>query len=322
MKRNGTVQLLDFAPGAADFAADVCRGLSQPRKRLPAKYFYDRYGSELFEQICELPEYYLTRAELATTRHYAADMAAHLGPRCALIEYGSGSSLKTDALLDQLVEPAAYIPIDISRAALLEAAERVAAKYRAIDVLPVCADYTRRFTLPTLAGGCRRKVVYFPGSTIGNFHPRQAVRFLSRVRKLIGRCGGLLIGVDLVKEPQLLHAAYNDAAGTTAAFNVNVLARINRELGGNFRLHRFAHYAFYNPRAGRIEMHLVSLCDQVAHAAGELFHFREGESIFTEGSYKYTLDGFENLAAEAGLSVERIWLDAERLFSVQYLEVR
>lgn len=310
--------LHDFAPAKDDFRSQVIHGLRQTRKHLPCKFFYDRRGSELFDQICELPEYYPTRTELGIMTRHAAEMAEALGPRCRIVEYGSGSSTKTRLLLDHLTDPAAYVPLDISREHLLEASHRLAERYPGLQVLPVCADYTSRFALPG-AVGARRTIIYFPGSTIGNFEPHDARSFLMAAAQRAGVGGGLLIGVDLKKDPNTLHAAYNDAAGVTAAFNLNLLTRINRELDGDFDLHQFDHYAFYNPRLGRIEMHLASRCVQTAAVGAGRFDFREGETIFTESSYKYTLSGFASLAAASGWRVEKIWTDEQRMFSVQYL---
>jgi len=313
-------RLHDLHPAHDDLRAQVLHGLSQKRRQLPCKFFYDRRGSQLFDQICELDEYYLTRAELAILRRHVGEMVAALGKRCRLIEYGSGSSLKTALLLDELQDPAAYVPLDISHEHLLDAACRLAAQRPALNIVPVCADYTRPFSVPD-CDGALRTVIYFPGSTIGNFEPHEARAFLRSAARQCGGGGGLLIGVDLKKDPKLLHAAYNDARGITAEFNLNLLHRINRELEGDFAIDRFAHYAFYHPRLGRIEMHLVSRHDQEATAAGTRFSFRDGETIFTESSYKYTLAEFESLAAAGGWTLRNVWLDEQRLFSVQYLTV-
>lgn len=311
----------EHAPQKADFRAQVLHGLGQSRKHLPCKFFYDRRGSQLFDQICELPEYYLTRTELGILEAHVQEMADAIGARCLLVEYGSGSSRKIRLLLDHLRDPAAYVPFDISREHLLDAAARLAAAYPRLNILPVCADYTRPFELPA-CDGASRTVVYFPGSTIGNFDPHEARAFLRAAADRCGPGGGLLIGVDLKKDPAVLHAAYNDAAGVTAAFNLNLLVRINRELDGNFNLDRFAHYAFYNPRLGRIEMHLISQADQVVTIGGHRIAFGEGETIFTEGSYKYTLGEFQSLARSSGWEVQTVWTDPRELFSVQYLRVR
>lgn len=313
------LHLLDFEPRTSHFRSDVIRGLGRQQKRLPSKYFYDQRGSILFDQICQLQEYYPTRTELAIMRSHVGEMGETLGEDCLLVEFGSGSSLKTRVLLDHLQSPAGYVPIDISRAHLIAAARGLARRYPGLDIRPVCADYTSTFRLPQSCEEASRVVVYFPGSTIGNFNTRQAVAFLKRTHGLCGTGSGLLIGVDLKKDPARLHAAYNDADGVTAAFNLNLLTRINRELDGDFVLDAFAHYAFYNPRRGRIEMHLASLEKQSATAAGQRFDFAQGKTIFTECSHKYTIGQFADLAADAGYRLEHVWTDDQQLFSVQYL---
>jgi dimethylhistidine N-methyltransferase len=311
--------LHDLAPDRARFRDEVWHGLATPQKTLPCKYFYDARGSALFEAICELPEYYPTRTELSIMERHAGAMAERLGRGCLLVEYGSGSSRKTRLLLDRLREPAGYVPIDISRAALAASARALAAAYPALEVIPVCADYTEPFELPPAAARVSRRGVYFPGSTIGNFTPPQAQRFLARMGRVAGAEGALLVGVDLKKDPAVLERAYDDAAGVTAAFNANLLARINRELGGTFSLSRFRHRALWEPRAGRIEMHLVSTERQSVLVAGRRFDFDPGETIHTESSYKYDLAQFEALAAGVGLRVREVWTDAAGRFSVQYL---
>ena len=316
------VQVLDYAPKLGSFRDEVVAGLRKPRKELPSKFFYDEEGSRLFEAITELAEYYPTRTELGIMRAHAGEMAALLGPDALLVEYGSGSSLKTRILLDHLRRPAAYVPLDISGAHLAQSAAALAAAYPHLEVLPVCADYTASFALPAPTRPAARTVVYFPGSTIGNFDPGPARRFMEHVAGVAGPGGGLLIGVDLRKDPVVLHAAYNDARGVTAAFNLHLLARVNRELGSDFELAAFRHYAFYNPTERRIEMHLVSLREQQARVGGEEFAFSVGESIWTESSYKYSLDDFARLASATGWAVERVWTDAGALFSVHYLVAR
>jgi len=337
--RADLMEMLDFEPDTTSFYAEVVAGLRQPVKTLPCKFFYDQRGSQLFDEICELAEYYPTRTELGIMRDRIAEISALLGGHCRLVEYGSGSSIKTHILLDHLTNLAAYVPVDISRSHLLRSARRLACDYPELTIQPVCADYTDFFDLPPLpatcltppllgAGGLHeqsvgppRTVVYFPGSTIGNFLPDQAREFLAGVVAQCGQHGGLLIGVDLKKDPRILHEAYNDASGVTAAFNLNVLRRINRELDGDFDTDAFAHYAFYNPVIGRIEMHLVSMASQTARIGDELFRFREGETIHTECSYKYSLHEFADLARSAGFAVRGVWTDSEDLFSVQYLTV-
>lgn len=304
------------------FLRDVLEGLQREPKSLPSKYFYDARGSRLFDAICRLDEYYLTRTELAIMREHAAEMVECLGGRCALIEYGSGSSLKTQMLLDHLKPGSTYVPIDISERHLEQSAARIARKYPAIFVHPLCADFTGKIELPVLAGEGDRRAVYFPGSTIGNFDPAAAVKLLKQIRRLIGADGGLLIGVDLRKSRDILESAYNDGRGITARFNLNLLRRINRELGADFDLEAFEHSAFFNADDGRIEMHLVSAADQTVHLQGRSIRFCRGETIHTENSYKHTLRGFGQLAAAAGLSVERVWCDAAGLFSVQCLAPR
>lgn len=314
------MQLLDFEPAAEDFLTCVLDGLGRAEKSLPCKFFYDAAGSRLFDRICELPEYYPTRTELAIMRAYGDEMAETIGEGCAIIEFGSGSSLKTRVLLDHVRSAGAYVPIDISRTHLLSAARRLAAAYRNIPILPVCADYTQEFDLPALHG--LRPVIYFPGSTIGNFEPDGAVAFLDGVRRRCGEGSGLLIGVDLKKDPAILHAAYNDTAGVTARFNLNLLERINRELDGDINPERFVHYAFYNPQCGRVEMHLLSRVHQEFRVAGRSIGLAEGETIHTENSYKYTSDDFGRLADRAGYELVRTWTDARRLFSVSFLVSR
>jgi L-histidine Nalpha-methyltransferase len=298
---------------------EVLRGLRSPQKELPCKLFYDHTGSELFEQITSLDEYYPTRAELRILRSSAEDMAARLGAECLLIEYGSGSSTKTRLLLDKLTRPAGYVPIDISRDLLAASAAELAHTYPDLVVVPVCADYTGSVQLPTPLPKHARRIAYYPGSTIGNFVPEDARRFMVRMGDVCGRDGGLLIGVDLKKDPLMLHRAYNDALGITAAFNTNILVRLNRELGANFAVDQFRHYAFYNPVFARVEMHLVSLVEQTVRVANVDIRFERGESIWTEASYKYAPQEFAALAAGAGWHVEQVWTDDRGLFSVQYL---
>ena len=315
-----TIQLLDLHPETDTFFDEVIDGLRQVQKRIPPKFFYDARGSRLFDRITELPEYYLTRTEMTIMRRSIDEMVARIGTHCLLVEYGSGSSLKTRILLDHLHEPAGYVPIDISKEHLLRSAEALAETYPGLPIRPIYADYTTAFHLPHLAD--ERPVVYFPGSTIGNFEPREARAFLQRVAGLVGSGGGLLIGVDLRKDARIIEAAYKDAQGVTAAFNKNVLVRINRELGGTFDLDGFAHRAFFNAEHGRIEMHLLSLANQCVRIGAFQIPFRQGETILTEYSYKYSLDDFARLAASAGFDVEQVWMDDARLFSVQDLVAR
>jgi dimethylhistidine N-methyltransferase len=295
-----------------DFFSDVLAGLSRPQKALPPKYFYDAKGSHLFERICRLPEYYVTRAELALTRRHLASIARFAGKGCELIEYGSGESLKT-RLLIRALRPAAYLPVDISAAALEQATARLSHEFPWLRILPVHGDFSRPIDLPASRA---RRVVYFPGSTIGNLTPDEAHGFLSMSR---GQAARMLVGVDLKKDANILHAAYNDSRHVTAAFNLNLLARINRELGADFDSKRFAHYAFYNAALGRIEMHLISLQRHVVRLGRHRFQFDIGESIHTENSYKYSIYEFRALAAKAGFSGDKVWTDAKGLFSLHGL---
>src|SRR6266849_4880743 len=318
--RPSPLGLYDFEPQRKTFRDEVLQGLQDARKELPSKYFYDEVGSQLFEQICELDEYYLTRTELGIMQAHMQEIVALLGPQCLLIEYGSGSSTKTRMLLDALHDPAGYVPIDIAKEQLLRSAAALAIAYPELEVLPVCADYTSDFELPAPAKPIWRRVAYFPGSTIGTFDREPAKRFLQEMARAC-QGGGLLIGVDLKKDFNILHRAYNDSQGVTAQFNLHLLERINRELDANFQLDQFGHYAFYNPGQSRIEMHLVSLTDQVVRIGKVEIAFKLGESIWTESSYKYTIEEFARLARAAGFTVERVWTDAQQLFSVQYLSV-
>lgn len=311
----------DLRPEAGSFLGEVIAGLTRPRKELPPKYFYDARGCELFEAICETPEYYLSRTETALMREHVGDMARRLGPRCGVIEYGSGSGRKTRLLIEAL-KPVAYVAVDIAREQLRATAAAFARDFPGLEVVAVCADYARPFRLPALEGvNARRRVVYFPGSTIGNFTPEEAAGFLSNVRELVGPGGGLLVGVDLKKAAARLNAAYNDARGVTAEFNLNLLQRINRELGADFDLAAFRHQAFYNEPLGRIEMHLLSMKEQRVTLGGRTIRFAAGETIHTENSCKYTVAEFEALARGSGFEPVACWSDAERLFAVHYLIV-
>ncbi|NBC32188.1 MAG: L-histidine N(alpha)-methyltransferase [Alphaproteobacteria bacterium] len=299
------------------FLDDVLHGLAQPQKWLPCKYLYDAAGSQLFDRICELPSYYPTRTEQAILSDRRHDIARLAGPGTALVELGSGSSVKVRTLLDALESPAAYVPIDISRTHLLAAAADLAGDHPGLPVVPVCADYTRPFALPPEAAG--RRLGFFPGSTIGNLEPEDARAFLAGVAETLEPGAGFVIGVDLKKDPAILHPAYDDPEGVTAAFNLNLLARINRELGGDFDRDGFVHEARWNDAAGRIEMHLVSRAAQTVLIAGHVFTFQDGESIHTESSHKHTLAGFRALAERAGWSPVAAWTDPDGLFSVHYL---
>ena len=303
------------------FRADTLEGFALTPKRLAPKYFYDRAGSILFDAICELPEYYVTRAETAIMQARAEEIVASWGPRVRVVEPGAGSSTKTRLLLEALgpercVE---YVPVDISSEHLEHAATQLRSEYPWLTVTPATADFSVDLPMPAAEEGVRT-VIYFPGSTIGNFDPADAERLLTRFRRAAGPGGIVVVGIDLKKDPKILHAAYNDAQGITAAFNRNLLVRMNRELGADFDVESFAHYAFYEPVHGRIEMHLVSLTRQTVTIDGQEFQFAEGESIRTECSYKYDLPGTERLARTAGLHLLHAWLDDDRRFAV--LELR
>jgi len=314
----GVFTFHDLAPSEESFRDAVLAGLNQAPKTLPCKFFYDVRGSDLFDQICEVPEYYLTRTEIAILEEYAGAIAAHLGPHCRLIELGSGASRKVRILLEALEAPAAYVPVDISRDYLREAAARLATDFPALSVIAVCADYTRPFELPPLPGPPGKRVGFFPGSTIGNFEPEAVVRFLAHCAELLGPEGEMLIGADLKKDRAILERAYNDRAGLNAAFNLNLLERVNRELGGDIDVARFEHLAFYSEAQGRMELYLKSLADQTAAIAGRTFHFAEGERIHTENSYKYAIPEFHALALRAGFRAIHTWTDRNELFSVHY----
>ena len=313
------VKLLDLHPSAGDFARDVAEGLSAPTKALSPKYFYDAHGSHLFDRITELPEYYLTRTELAIMAASMSDMAERVGPDSSVIEFGAGSGLKTRRLLAGLQTPVSYVPVEISRGHLLKAAEAIAEDFPDIEVLPVCADFTQPFELPQPARMPARNLVYFPGSTIGNFTKPQALALLKVMHTEAADGGALLIGVDLRKDRETLEKAYDDAAGVTAAFNLNLLTRINRELDGDFDLGRFRHQALWNPAEGRVDIHLISEREQTVRVGERRFHFERDEAILTEYSHKYELDEFADLAAGAGFAIEQIWTDDARLFSIQLL---
>ena len=294
-----------------ELLADALAGLRQTPPALPCKWFYDERGSQLFDAICELPEYYPTRTELGITRAAAPHIAARLGQSLALIEFGSGSSLKTRILLEQL-DVQTYVPLDISREHLLQSAAQLEREFLGVAVCPVVADYTSQFELPALNGQSR--VVYFPGSTVGNFEPHEAVDFLGRAAKL-GQW--LLIGVDLRKDAAILRAAYNDAAGVTAGFNLNLLERLNREAGADFNVSQWRHQAVWDDEKSRIEMRLISTVPQIVHLGGQRFEFERDHYIVTEHSHKYSVDGFERLAARAGWQIEAVWTDEKSWFSLQ-----
>ena len=312
----------DTASGDETFLADVVSGLSASSKSLPCKYLYDETGSKLFDRVCDAEDYYPTRTETSILEAYGAKMAAAIGPGAELIEYGSGASKKVRILLDALIDPVAYVAVDISKEFLLKSAEALAADYPVLNHHALCADFTKPFSLPDdIVASGRRAVGFFPGSTIGNFTRGDARDFLSGCVKTLGVGGGLLIGVDLKKDKRILDAAYNDSDGITEAFNLNLLKRINRELGGAFDIDCFAHLAFYNEREGRVEMHLESLADQRVQVGEKSFQFRKGERIHTENSYKYAIEEFQALATACGFSPVTVWTDDNHLFSVHFLDV-
>jgi L-histidine Nalpha-methyltransferase len=306
-------------PATSDFARDLVAGLRATPKRIPPKYFYDAAGSRLFERITTLPEYYPTRAEMQILRERAGAVAALVPAEGALVEFGSGSSAKVRLLLARMPKLRAYVPVDISGEFLGEEARRLRAEHSSLQVVPVAADFTKPFALPDAVRGLPR-AGFFPGSTIGNFDPDDAKAFLRNAAGVLGGGAAFIVGVDLVKDEAILNRAYDDAQGVTAAFNLNLLARANRELKADFDLDGFAHHAFFNEEQSRIEMHLVSRKVQQVHVGGATFTFDEGETIHTENSYKYTVDGFLRLAAEAGWRGSDVWTDNDRLFSVHALK--
>jgi L-histidine Nalpha-methyltransferase len=305
-------------PATSDLLSDVIAGLSSNPRTLPCKYFYDERGAALFQKICELPEYYITRTEIDILEQRRTEIASQVGPNIQLIGLGTGAGTKTRILIEALDNPAAYIPVDISEKQLRKSSAFFRKIFPTLEVLPVCADYLQPVVLPPPRRKPARNVVYFPGSTIGNFEPNEALQFLRRVANVTGEGGGLLIGVDLQKDQDVIEAAYNDKAGVTAQFNLNLLAHINRETGANFDLTRWQHRAIYNTEAGRIEMYLISATDQTVLIQDRAFHFRAGERILTEHSYKHMPDGFIALARQARFDFVTVWTDEARFFGVFY----
>jgi len=308
--------VLDFAPANEEFCEQVIAGLSQRPRTLPCKFFYDETGSALFLKICELPEYYITRTEMRILRERGREIASALGRGIELIGLGTGAGTKTRILLDNLEAPVAYVPVDISREQLTQSAIAFRKRFPALEVLPVCADYLQPFDLPPRSPVANRTVVYFPGSTIGNLEPEDATEFWKKIVLTAGPGGALLMGADLKKSKAILERAYNDNAGVTAQFNLNLLARANRELGSDFDLQRWRHRAIYNEKAGRIEMHLISLRSQTVNIADGAFSFAPGEHIITEFSYKYSPSEMIALAGAVGLRFEKIWTDEQELFGL------
>lgn len=313
-------QVLDQAPAVASLREQVVNGLSRAQKTLPATLFYDAAGCRLFDRICELPEYYLTRAEAEILEDRSHEIAHRVGPGCVVIEYGAGSGAKTRQLLRALHLPAGYVAIDIARRTLTEATSRIAREFPTIPVMPICADFQQPIEIEPFTFPHRRRLAFFPGSTIGNLDPREAIAFLKTVADVVGADGAALIGVDLVKDPDVLERAYADAQGVTAAFNKNALLHVNAALGADFDVDAFAHVAIWNEAHERVEMHLVSLREQVVHVGDREFWFRPQESIHTESSYKYTLASFAELTAQAGLTQTAVFLDSNERFADVLLE--
>ena len=310
------VRFHDLLPREDTSLRELIAGLGRTPKELPPKYFYDGQGCVLFERICELPEYYLTRAELQLMARHAADMGAFLGPGCELIEFGCGSGRKTRLLLEAL-RPLHFVPVDIAAEALHAACDQLEAAFPELHISAVCADFASPIAFPErLELSIRRRAVYFPGSTVGNFTRDEALGFLRQVREWVGEGGGVVIGVDVKKSPAVLHAAYNDAAGVTAAFNLNLLAHVNSAYGADFDLDAFEHVAFYDEAQGRIEMHLRSLRSQQVRLAGRRFDFSDGELMRTEISCKYAIEEFVALAGRAGFDAAHVWQDDGMLFAV------
>jgi len=314
------VRFYDAHPGAGDLRDEVVAGLKSCPRAIPPKFFYDERGSGLFDRICELPEYYQTRTEMAILRHALPELTDFIGAECTLVELGSGASRKVRLLLEEL-RPNGYVGVDISKEFLLASTQTLARDYPWLEVHAACVDFSSGLQIPA-CDDAAHKVAFFPGSSIGNFDPSDAVALLHDIGALVGPGGQLLIGVDLKKPVAVLNAAYNDVAGVTAEFNLNLLHRIRSELDSDVDPGTFEHYAFYNPIAGRVEMHLASRIDQQVWIEGEVFTFAAGETIHTENSYKYTVQAFGALAAQAGFRQQAVWVDDDRLFSVQLLQYR
>lgn len=308
----------DSGPEQQQMLKEVLDGLSRAQKMLPSKYFYDERGSELFEQITSLDEYYPTRTEKKILENHIDEIAERVGSESVIIELGSGSSQKTRLLLDHLPDLSAYVPVDISEKYLQKVANDLREEYPNLPIVPVCADYTQPFDIPNIDRPFEYYVVFYPGSTIGNFQPHQAQKFLQSIARFLIPGGGMLIGVDLKKDVEVLEKAYNDEAGVTADFNKNMLVRLNRELGADFEVENFRHEALYNREQGRIEMHLVSEANQQVYLNGTTIDFQKGESIHTENSYKYSLEEFRELVS-SWFEVEKVWMDDNEFFSIQYL---
>lgn len=313
--------LFNYMPAADDFREEVLAGLSKEPKRLPCKFFYDERGMELFDQICEVEEYYPTRTEIGILEQNISEITSVVGENCLLVEFGCGSGIKTQMLLRNLNAPAAYIPIDIEKSSLVSFSKQLKEEHPDLEVLPVCADFNSPIILPPASRHVEKTVTFFPGSTIGNFEPEEATNFMRNVASLCGKDGSLLLGVDLKKDVRTLEAAYNDEEGVTAAFNLNLMSRIQKEFDADLSLESFAHDAVFDEEHSRIEMHIVSLEEQLAKLDGKVVPFKKGERIVTEYSYKYDLDDFGALADRAGFKVSSVWTDEDDMFSVQYLIV-
>ncbi|MDF1687872.1 MAG: L-histidine N(alpha)-methyltransferase [Parvibaculaceae bacterium] len=311
----------DLEPPANDFLQDAVNGLSATPKNMSPKYFYDQKGSQLFDAICDTQEYYVTRTEIDLLKSLIPTLNKLAGPNAAIVEYGSGASVKVRTLLEGLDHVSSYLAIDISRTHLINACRVLADDYPDIAIGAICADFTAPIVLPPMSREKGNVVGFLPGSTIGNFAPKEAGAFLARAAKMLGKDGSLLMGVDLKKDPAILNAAYNDKQGITAAFNLNLLTRMRGELGAKLDQNTFCHKAFYNDDQGRIEMHLQSETDQTVHLDGQEFTFSAGETIHTENSYKYGLEEFAALAETAGFRAKHSWTDPEGLFSLHWLEV-
>jgi len=313
-------RFIDLDPTPQDFRQDVIDGLRSTPKTLSPRYLYDDWGSELFEMICNQPEYYVTNVDTAILKEYAREIAEAVGPQARIIELGAGSLEKVGHILSELDSPAVYIPVDISGDFLKTQAQRLSENFPEIPVAAICTDYGNAVELETIAHEYRgdRNIVFFPGSTIANMEPEESLNLLKSIRNLVGEDGGIVIGVDLRKDPEILIPAYQDSNGVTSEFNLNLLDRINAELGANFDRENFRHEARWNPDESRMESHLVSLKEQKVNIGGETIHFAEGESIHTENSYKYTIEGFQKLLQDAGFKAEKVWTDNRDYFSIHY----
>lgn len=313
--------LHDFSPRSSDVLEEVLRGLYQEKKELPPKLLYDKKGSDIFDEICDLPEYYPTRSEKEILTRNAFEMSALIGPDALIIEPGAGVGEKIRLLLPYFESPAGYVPVEISKETLIDMSAEIASIFPEIKLYPVCADFTQSFNLDDIhVEEASKKVIFFPGSTIGNFTPSEAGSFLERMGEVVGEGGGLLIGVDMKKDSEILNKAYDDAQGVTAAFNLNLLQRLNSEIRTDFDAQAFRHRAYYNQDLGRVEMHLESLRDQTVRIDGKKVFFKAGETIHTESSYKYAVEEFIELAKRAGWSSVKNWQDEGNLFSVYYFE--